>query len=140
MGLSREQAEACGIDWETGRLKSDAAKVAAEPAKRKPAKVAGEMNELERRFADDWLVGQPSIRGWAYEEQTLELSPTCRYTPDFTAEYADGSIVHFEVKGPHAWEDSILKVKWAADKFRDATFKLARWDKRRGRWDVRTVV
>ena len=45
-----------------------------------------------------------------YEPLKLRIDDTCWYTPDF---WIPEMITFFEVKGGHAWEDSIVKFKAA---------------------------
>lgn len=144
MGLTREDAERCGIDWDTGRLKADRVAPAA-PApsspRRKPAHVPGVMNATEQRFADRLRARKDAgeIMDYAFEPETLELSPECVYTPDFKV-WAGDDIEYVEVKGSHIFEDSIIKIKWAAWRYHPATFTIARWSAKKQRWTFRRIV
>jgi hypothetical protein len=44
----------------------------------------------------------------------LELANGCLYTPDLVGRHLTDPIRVFEVKGKHAWDDSIVKLKVAA--------------------------
>lgn len=78
---------------------------------------AGEMTQIER----DWEA-QLELRRAAgllvridYEPERLRLAKDTTYQPDFRVVMADGEVVFFEVKGPHAWEDAIVKLRVAAE-------------------------
>ena len=71
------------------------------------------LNRLEAA----WLAEMRLLRmeHIGIQNHTLKLAFNCRYTPDFSAAgYSIARLDFFEVKGPHAWEDSIIKLKVAA--------------------------
>lgn len=92
------------------------------------------LNKLETEYlswlraqGDDW-VGVQCI--------TLKLAHDCRLTPDFWAFDRNG-LRAIDVKGPHVWEDSIIKARVAARMFPWISFVLA---KRSGKiWNHTTV-
>jgi hypothetical protein len=90
----------------------------AEPIK-KPVHVPGTMNRLERAFAIhlDGMKSDALVAQWWFERMTFKLADDCRYTPDFVATVADGSIHAYEVKGPHVRDDARVKYKTAAEMF-----------------------
>lgn len=57
------------------------------------------------------------VRDYRYEALTLRLGRDCRFTPDFMVMAPDDVIECHEVKGPHAWEDAIVKLRTAAEMY-----------------------
>jgi hypothetical protein len=84
----------------------------------RPRKIAGVMNGLERAYGDLLNVRKAAgqVAEWWYEAVTLKLAPDCRYNPDFLVMLPDGSLEFHETKGFQR-EDSIVKLKAAAEKF-----------------------
>jgi hypothetical protein len=114
-----------------------------EGAKRKRSHTPGVMNKTEAAYSEVLearrIVGE--IKAWKFEADTLVLSEggCCQYTPDFRVTNNDDSIDYFEIKGSGPIrDDGIVKVKWAADKYRDSRFFLCVW--RHGRWQVRLIL
>jgi hypothetical protein len=71
---------------------------------------------------------------------TLKIANGCRYTPDFVSVDIFSSEMHaWEVKGPHAWDDAIVKLKVAASLYPFISFTLVSWDKAAGVWRMETV-
>lgn len=69
------------------------------------------------------------IRRWRYEAVTLKLGPDCRYTPDFLIvpwEWPLLPLELHEVKGKHAWDDALVKLRAAAGAFPEFRFFLMR--------------
>jgi hypothetical protein len=96
------------------------------------------MNKLETEF-----LGQLRLFGWETilcQSVKLRLGNGVWYTPDFIT-YGSGSncgLVVWEVKGPHVWEDSIIKLKVAAGQYPLAEWRLAH--KERGMWEYQIVT
>lgn len=65
---------------------------------------------------------------------TFALANGCRYTPDFIASGPD--LRAYEVKGKHAWDDAIVKLKVAARRFPYVQFWLA-YKQTRTEWNWR---
>lgn len=98
-------------------------------------RVQGEMNGLERRYADHLKQRQfaGEIALYAFDSIKLRLAGNTFYTPDFLVMLTDGEIEVHEVKG--FWEDDArVKIKVAADKF-PFRFKAITWGKAKG-WEV----
>lgn len=81
------------------------------------------LNKLETAYlawlraqGDDW-IGIQCI--------TLKLAHDCRYTPDFWAFDLTG-LRAIDVKGPHTWEDSLIKLRVAARMFPWSRFVIAK--------------
>lgn len=110
----------------------DAVETAAKP---KPTPYDG-MTLTERRYAER-LDADPQVIQWWFERDTFTLARNCRYTVDFTVRYRDGRrwrIEYHEVKGEHVWDDSIVKFKVAAERFRPWRFAWCQW--KNGAWKI----
>ena len=78
------------------------------------------------------------------EAITLEIANGCRYRPDAWSIHPTLmgdpvrplSITAWEVKGPHAWDDSIVKLKVAARAFPWITFNLVTRKDRLAAWSI----
>ena len=133
---TRREAVANGVNWDSFM----GGKAKAREKRSKPSHTAGRMNKTESRYAEVLearrLAGE--IRSWEFEAEELTLSDLegvkCSYLPDFRVTHLDGSISYHEVKGKHIWDDSKIKLKWAATKYAPTPFYLCRWEG--GRWRV----
>lgn len=91
--------------------------------KLRPSTEESELNETEKRYLawlrtlDDHWIGIQCI--------TLKLAFRLRYTPDFWALDSHG-LRAIDTKGPHVWEDSIVKIKIASRLFPMFRFLLAK--------------
>jgi len=94
------------------------------------------MNQLESAYAMH-LAADRDIAWFAYEGVTLKLAHDTRYTPDFAVMLRDGTLEMRECKGPHAFEDSLVKLKCAAAVF-PFIFRLVTRSKD-GAWESREV-
>lgn len=108
--------------------------------KGRPRRKPGEMNKGELAYANhlQGLKAAGLVRSWAFEHDKLRLGLRCYLTPDFTVVMADGSVEHHEVKGRkgrryHVREDAMIKLRVAADRYRDRTFVVV-WPLERGVW------
>lgn len=87
---------------------------------RQPRRVPGTMNGLERDFSLQLEARkrEGEIVEWWFESFTFKLAPDLRYSPDFCALMAGTHEVEFfEVKGGFAREDSMVKLRMAAQLF-----------------------
>lgn len=75
---------------------------------------------------------QGLIRDYRFEAVTLKLADDCRLTIDWFVMAADDVIEMREVKGPHAWEDSIIKLRVAAQMY---PFRFSLHRKVNGAWE-----
>jgi hypothetical protein len=109
------------------------------PKRRKPERPEDGMNKLERSYADRLETEKrvDYIRDWAFEPEKLRLAGRTFYTPDFRVVLANGLIEFHECKGPYAREDSIVKLKVAAELHPCYTFRLVY--KNGVGWDIRPV-
>lgn len=83
-----------------------------------------EMNGLETAYAERLharkLAGE--VIDYKFESLTLRLYESggrerSTYCPDFLVMLADCTLEIHEIKGPHEWEDAIVKLRWAATQF-----------------------
>lgn len=95
------------------------------------------LNKLECEFQSHLTryAGLVHIRAQA---KTYKLANGVRFTPDFTAKSEYGNEVAYEVKGPHAFEDSMVKLKCAAALWPDVTWILV-W-KVNGCWHEQQIL
>lgn len=102
----------------------------------RPSTREQKLNNLERRrLAYLRRLNVPSLRIQAI---TLLIAEDCRYTADFTYLDCNGRMVFEDTKGPHVWEDSLIKMKTAAHQFTEFRFVLVRED-RIGGWVAQEV-
>jgi hypothetical protein len=68
---------------------------------RKPGHKFGVMNATEKAYAAllQAKLEAKEIIYYGFEEVTLKIAPSVRYTPDFIVIYADGAVRFHEVKG-----------------------------------------
>lgn len=105
------------------------------PKKRIRQRTTPRSNKLEAEFGD-YLKGSHS-GSMIYEQAiTLSLANGVRYTPDWVIIRAIG-VFCYEVKGRHAWDDAIVKLKVAATTFPNWHWQLT-W-KDGGEWQFQTV-
>jgi hypothetical protein len=98
------------------------------------------MNQTERRYFETYLAPRiltGEIVSCEFEGRTFELARDCRYTPDFWVVLANGLQEAHEIKGAHVFEDSRIKVKWAAQKYLEVRFTWAQW--KGGKWRIGRV-
>ena len=115
-------------------------KVEKPPQKPKRPHVPGRMNALEQRYAYrlETRRQQGEIKSFQFEPRKLTLAPRTTYTPDFRVVMPDGSMEFHEVKG--FWrDDARVKIKVAAAKFKQYTFRTVKWDSKKRDWKVQEV-
>ena len=96
-------------------------------------------SKLELAFAEYLAEAYPRAKIYA-QAVTLKIANGCRYCPDFfVAGGPSYDVEAYEVKGPHAWDDSIVKLKVAASAYPWITFRLVSRDKR-GAWRIEGVL
>jgi hypothetical protein len=85
-----------------------------------PRKQAGrEPTQLEVDFGSHLSTKRfryEIIACWT-KPMVLRIGPDMTFEPDFMVEDLDGQFWLVDTKGPHAWEDSRIKIKIAAEKF-----------------------
>lgn len=121
---------------------TDSQKNAAGGSTGRNSHMPGVPNQTEQRYRDEFLIPRilsGEIAECVFEGVTLILSRAerCTYTPDFWVTLADGGYEAHEVKGAQVWEDSRIKVKWAATAFPGVWFVWGQW--KNGKWKVREV-
>lgn len=111
-------------------------KVVAAEKEKKPQRIRQNakplLNKLEAEYLRILQVRRVGVRSQAI---TLKLANGVRYTPDF---FQLDSVEAWEVKGRHAWEDSLIKLKFAAKEYPEIRFTLV-W-KEDGQWKEQTVL
>ncbi len=120
---------------------------AHKPAKRLRQKDGDGLNKLERRFKE-WHEANFRSRPLLVQAITLRIANGCRYSPDFVTVVERAlpldtnpafQLFAYEVKGPHAWDDAIVKLKVAASLYPFIGFTLVSWDKTASVWRMETV-
>lgn len=72
------------------------------------------LNKTEAAF-EAYLAAAFPRRKVHSQAVTLLIANGCRYTPDFLVEQLSAEKpMAYEVKGPHAWDDALVKLKVAA--------------------------
>lgn len=98
------------------------------------------MNKTESAF-DEHLRATFANSQIEREGVTLLLANGVRYTADFADFNLDGGLTLWEVKGAHAWDDAIVKLKVAASRFPRITFYMASPRKDApGLWRIERIV
>lgn len=98
-------------------------------------------NKTEKRFLNEYL--EPMRHAGEidqiddHESITLRLANGLRLSPDFPT-WKDGRLTFFEVKGERIFEDSLVKLKCAANKFPHVKFILCKYVK--GEWIKQEVL
>lgn len=121
--------------------------IAALTAKPKPKKkrirqsVKPLLNRLEAEFLRKLEKTLPSAITKLYSQSVrLRLANGLTYTPDFFVFHRHGSPWAYEVKGKHAWDDAIVKIKCAATTYPYITFYMVWKDKQSGQWQEQHVL
>lgn len=87
----------------------------------------GEMNATEAAYAVLLQARKDAgeITDWLFEAFTLKLAEGCRYTPDFSVYFADGTMEFVDAKGGGPIDPkSVVKIKCAAERFFMFTFVI----------------
>ncbi len=113
--------------------------------KRLKQKSGDGLNKTERAFFNHLKSGQP-VEGLVHNPLnirphglTLVLANGTKYTPDFF--YGDPENLRaYEVKGAHAWDDAIVKVKIAASQNPWLTIYVASGDSKGSPWQIQKLI
>jgi hypothetical protein len=106
------------------------------PPKRLRQRTKPKMNRLEAEFeAYITKLAPPAPKPHAI---TLTLANGVRYTPDFIQNATGSPMIAYEVKGKHAWDDAIVKLKVAAHEWPPIRFFLV-W-KDNGQWQSQHIL
>lgn len=109
------------------------------PPKKRLRQSSRELNKTETAFGEYLrrICGQDvTIHSQAI---TVRLANGLRYTPDYVV-VAGPKVTVYEVKGPYAREDSIVKLKVAASVYPWMDFMLAWRQSRTSDWQFQTVL
>lgn len=108
-------------------------------ARVRPRHTAGQMNALEKRYADILNLRRNGgdVAHWWFEAITLKLAHDTRYTPDFMVQLVCGTLQLIDVKGWKAEEDAAVKMRVAATMFPFEIIEVT-YDKTSG-WTTKTI-
>jgi hypothetical protein len=97
---------------------------------------AGKMNKTETAYAGhlEALKMAGEVVWYAFEPMNLKLADKCFYRVDFLVMVKSGQLEVHEVKGGYITDDSLVKVKTAAEKF---PFRFIMVQLKKGKWEVR---
>lgn len=129
-GVTLEMLRATGLPMEISGPAEDPGKA--------PRRAPGQMNKLERRYADylESLRMGGVVRGWWFEAISLRIGHRCHWHPDFLVQWEDGRLELHDTKG---WvrDDALVKAKAVASKFPFPVFHVS-WTKRA--WKIKRIV
>lgn len=121
---------------------------AAEPPRPQPAKRVRQsakplMNKLEAEWFDVIKGQYPNYPPVRAQAKRYRLANGVTFTPDFTAsrwpkDLAPSCETAWEVKGIHAWDDALVKLKLAAHEWPEVQWILV-W-KQNGEWRQQVVL
>lgn len=100
-------------------------------------------NKTETRFENEYLkpmLMAKEIESYAFEALTLKLANGCRYTPDWMTKPTDAKpITFYEIKARNMiYDDAIVKLKVAADRFPYFYFYLCAYDAKT-KWTIQRI-
>jgi len=143
---------AVGVDAPTSI--ASAVLAAPSPAGNRPDRLrqnhAPKMNQTEGRWFSQINCRFPNYPPVRAHAKTFLLANGVRYTPDFSAslwpflddrtgETTDSAReTCWEVKGPHAWDDALVKIKFAAHEWPEIHWLFV-WEDY-GIWTIQTVL
>lgn len=121
---------------------------AVEPVQQKRSEShSSRMNKTETAYAGYLELRKMAgeVKEYEFAPVTLKLGHDCRYTPDFLVLLTTGAVEFHEVKGSkkkrngktgaYYRDDAIVKIKWAAPKFRAHGFTFVMvWELPYGEW------
>ena len=103
------------------------------------------LNKTERAFFEYLKSGQP-VEDLVHDQHeirphgiTLVLANGTKYTPDFFYK-APGNLRAYEIKGAHAYDDAIVKLKVAASQNPWLTFYLVSGDSKGSPWKIQKLI
>jgi hypothetical protein len=114
------------------------------PTKRVRQSAKPLMNKLETEFYERIKDAFPNFPPIRIQAKTYRIANGLRYTPDFTASPWPANCgpareTAWEVKGPWATEDSIVKLKAAAATFPEVCWLLV-WKDSTGQWNEQRIL
>jgi len=97
---------------------------------------SGQMNQTEKRYSErlELLKRAGEILWYEFEPANLRLADKCFYMIDFMVLTKDNSLEVHEVKGGFVTDDSLVKIKTAAEKF---PFKFIMYQFKNKEWITR---
>ncbi|MCP5245702.1 MAG: DUF1064 domain-containing protein [Burkholderiales bacterium] len=100
---------------------------------------AGKMNKTESAYAQylDALKACGDVLWWRFDAVNLRLADNLHYRVDFLVMLSNGSLEGHEVKGGHAFDDSIVKLKMANELYPWPFYLVKK--KKGGGWNIAKV-
>jgi hypothetical protein len=99
------------------------------------------LNKLEQEFFD-YLTAEYDVENLRAQAITYRIGNGVRFTPDLTGHIwnppAEPHFTAWEVKGKHAWDDALVKLKVAAGLYPEIDWILV-W-KENGEWKEQRVL
>lgn len=125
--------------WTRGakRLPPEKVETVAAAEKRLRQSSKPDLNKLESAFLLHLREQLGQSATILAHDLTFRLGNGVRYTPDFVVFYG-GLACCYEVKGPRAWDDAIVKLKVAPGKYPMFKWVLAWRDG--GKWKLQTML
>jgi hypothetical protein len=93
------------------------------------------MNKLETEW---YQRPNEDMRWMRCQAITFKLANGVRFTPDFVWLCSSDRLRAYEIKGKHAWDDSLVKLKFAATAYPQIEWYLC-W-KQNGQWQEQRVL
>ena len=83
--------------------------------------------EIQKRGGDSGVLKGWTVLDYKFEAMRLKLAERTTYTPDFIVTFSGNAMMLIEIKGPHVYDDSLVKYKVASEMY--PAFKWAMWRK-----------
>lgn len=94
------------------------------------------LNKLETEFLD-WFKNRNKDHAIYTQAFKFRIANGAWYTVDFLSIDPSGQVWAWEVKGRHAWEDALLKLRVAATTYREIKWHLCWKD---NNWQIQKVL
>jgi hypothetical protein len=89
-------------------------------------------NKTEEEFERILKAQYPNSQAILWECFKFRIGERCWYLPDFIRIGMAGNLTIYEVKGPHIWDDALVKFKAAKEKYPFITWEMHQ--KRKDGW------
>lgn len=125
-----KRSSRAGARWSEAQYKSYIAKTGgtSKLPPKKSSPLPRKKNQTESEFELWFRFKHPSIT-MIFEPIKLRIDASCWYTPDF---WCPEFLCFYEVKGPHIFEDAVIKFKAARALHPWARFEM--WQRWLGEW------
>ena len=101
-------------------------------ARRLAPKRAKKQTKTEEEFERILEAQHPNSQAILWECFKFRIGERCWYLPDFIRIGSEGHLSVYEVKGPHIWDDALVKFKAAKEKYPFFTWEMHQ--KRKDGW------